>query len=350
TMTFIIHWNGTSWSQVPSPNPGSTENVLNGIAGVAADNLWAVGIHRSVSSGPVNLVLRYNGTSWQEVPSVPNPGTLGNSLDEVTLASPDELWAVGWQNDSGSIREGLVLRLDIAGGTWTLIQTPTSGAHSPLHDVAAIAPGQVWAVGEYAAGSGAITWRCNTVSCTDIASPGEVLYGVTAVDKTLAWAVGRDDNNQAVIIRWDGTTSLWSIDPNGPPGFSSTLYAVDALSPTHAWAVGNYAPTSGADFDNLIQWYSNICPGSQQAKYKTNSLPGDIGGGAGGPGDWLVGLDLLLAVVIVAVAGAGFSIAFSISRPSRGIMVAQLAQDKRPAPVRNAPGAIPVRIVRASRR
>jgi plastocyanin len=348
--TFIIHWDGTAWSVFDSPNPGAGNNVLNGISGIGG-NLWAVGNYQQAASDPSqNLVLRYTGSSWIQ-DAVLNPGSQANSLDEVAVTSDAEVWAVGWQSSSGAIQEGVVLRRDMSAGTWTLLQSPTSGVHSPLHDVAVIAPGQVWAVGEYATGSGAITWRCTTVSCTDIASPGEVLYGVTTAGKALAWAVGRDDNNLGLIIRWDGGSSLWTRDVNAPPGFSSTLYAVDALSDTYTWAVGDYFPTSTSDTrDTLIQRYSNICPGGPQTQYKTNSLPGGFEGGPGGLGDGRVGLDLLLAVVIVAIAGAGFSIAFSISRPSRGIMVVQQAQAQRPAPVRNASGAIPVRIVRASRR
>ena len=31
-MTLAEHWNGTTWTQVPSPNPSSSDNFLGGVA------------------------------------------------------------------------------------------------------------------------------------------------------------------------------------------------------------------------------------------------------------------------------------------------------------------------------
>jgi hypothetical protein len=52
--TLIEHWNGTSWKQVTSPNPGgsSDDNILNGVAATSSTNAWAVGDY-------------YNGTTDQ---------------------------------------------------------------------------------------------------------------------------------------------------------------------------------------------------------------------------------------------------------------------------------------------
>jgi hypothetical protein len=40
--TLILHWNGSKWVHVPSPSPGSS-NDLNGVAASSATNAWAVG-------------------------------------------------------------------------------------------------------------------------------------------------------------------------------------------------------------------------------------------------------------------------------------------------------------------
>ena len=47
--TLIEHWDGTSWSVVPSPNGCCT---LRGVAAVAANDVWAVGNQ----GGPFTLV------------------------------------------------------------------------------------------------------------------------------------------------------------------------------------------------------------------------------------------------------------------------------------------------------
>src|SRR3954468_2399711 len=41
--TLVMHWDGLAWSVVPSPNPDPNVNILHAVAGVAGDDLWAVG-------------------------------------------------------------------------------------------------------------------------------------------------------------------------------------------------------------------------------------------------------------------------------------------------------------------
>lgn len=62
--TLALHWDGTSWSTLASPNPGGTSattyNALNGVIAKSATNAWAVGGYTKGTT----LVLRWNGTSW----------------------------------------------------------------------------------------------------------------------------------------------------------------------------------------------------------------------------------------------------------------------------------------------
>ena len=62
SLTLIMHWNGTRWKVVPSPNPADTITTISfelyGVAAVARDNIWAVG---SSSSG---FILHWNGKAW----------------------------------------------------------------------------------------------------------------------------------------------------------------------------------------------------------------------------------------------------------------------------------------------
>ena len=44
--TLTEHWNGTAWSVVASPNLGTSDNVLYGVAAVAANDVWAVGYYQ----------------------------------------------------------------------------------------------------------------------------------------------------------------------------------------------------------------------------------------------------------------------------------------------------------------
>src|SRR5207248_3210198 len=82
--TLTVHGNGTSWSYVPSPNPPSGKSVLHGVAGVASNNVWAVGEY---IGGPYNnwqtLTMHWDGTAWTIVPS-PNVSGWNSRLYAVT--------------------------------------------------------------------------------------------------------------------------------------------------------------------------------------------------------------------------------------------------------------------------
>src|SRR5439155_2016741 len=94
--TLIEHWNGASWGIVPSPNPGSN-NYLYGVVALSANDIWAVGEYID-SSGVYRrtLVEHWNGTSWSVVPS-PN-----GSLHGVAAVASNDLWAVGYRQNRNS--------------------------------------------------------------------------------------------------------------------------------------------------------------------------------------------------------------------------------------------------------
>jgi hypothetical protein len=103
--TLIEHWNGTSWAVVPSPNVEYNslvrDNVLQGIVAVSPNDLWAFGYFAANPSGEsgdeFSLVLHWNGTSWSVVPS-PNPSgdpTLVNDPLYAGVFTSGSLWLVG---------------------------------------------------------------------------------------------------------------------------------------------------------------------------------------------------------------------------------------------------------------
>jgi hypothetical protein len=97
----IEHWDGTSWSIVASTNPNpSGPSGLDGIAAISANDIWAVG-----SMGGVNgvataqtLTEHWDGTSWSIIPS-PSPAANQNELFAVTALSDGTVVAVGHQED-----------------------------------------------------------------------------------------------------------------------------------------------------------------------------------------------------------------------------------------------------------
>jgi hypothetical protein len=108
TLTLIEHYDGTSWSVVASPNVGPNSiyqsNRLFGITAVSANDIYAFGSYfASDGSGHQKTLLEHwNGTSWTIAPS-PNPTKstfLSDLLMAGVLAAPDDLWIVGDEDEA----------------------------------------------------------------------------------------------------------------------------------------------------------------------------------------------------------------------------------------------------------
>jgi hypothetical protein len=96
--TFTEHWDGTRWSVVAAPDVTVPEtgsaagDDLQAVTGSAGD-VWAVGRAQPVGT----LVLHWNGTAWSVLPS-PQTGEEG-FLEGVVDLSPDDVWAAGDEID-----------------------------------------------------------------------------------------------------------------------------------------------------------------------------------------------------------------------------------------------------------
>jgi hypothetical protein len=65
--TLIERWNGSTWTPVATPSPG-TGASLRGVAVVSAKNAWAVGsyqTHAGAAGSERTLILHWNGRAWR---------------------------------------------------------------------------------------------------------------------------------------------------------------------------------------------------------------------------------------------------------------------------------------------
>jgi hypothetical protein len=155
--TLIEKWNGTSWSQSTSPNPNPAgENRLNAVSASSATDIWAVGTLCATVSGTCafkdesTLIVHWNGTHWTRVKS-PNPSTVANFLNGVSVdpSSSTDVWAVGWFNNVKGKDEPLTLHWTGAG--WTKVATPSPSANTNfLEAVATVSATDALSVGVYA--------------------------------------------------------------------------------------------------------------------------------------------------------------------------------------------------------
>jgi hypothetical protein len=236
TATLILHWNGRTWSKMPSPNPSLSENELNAVSADPSGDAWAVGF--DYRHGSRALILHWGGTAWfSEQP----PFSRRSLLLGVGVDSAQDAWAVGRHYSASGVPQTLALHWN--GSTWSRIDAPSPGSRwDDLWAVTARSPTDAWAVGAYANGNGvvyhALILHWDGHAWSRAATPrgrSTQLFGVTALSKDDAWAVG-EKHCAPVAWHWNGHT--WSDVPVRRKGCSS-LSAVSADSSSDAWAVGN---------------------------------------------------------------------------------------------------------------
>jgi hypothetical protein len=238
----IVHWNGTSWSFVPSGTP----YMLNGVWGSGPEDVWAVGNNGTIlhwdgsswsqtasattfpleavwGSGPADVwavgeggtVLHWNGTVWSTVSS----GTI-YILSAVSGSGPSDVWVVG--------EGGLTIHWD--GTTWS---AASSGTALPLTSVWGSAPGDVWAVG---ANGTALHWN-GTAWSTVPSGTTQNLWHLWGSGSGDVWAVGADAlHGTGTIIHWNGTAWSTVVSDN-----ARALLAVWGSGPGDVWALGEWA-------------------------------------------------------------------------------------------------------------
>ena len=228
------------WQVVPSPNAGQDVNDVVGVEAISGTDVWTVGFRRNASLAYRTLTQHFDGTAWHIVPS-PNSGASDNFLAGVAAISPGDAWAVGRFFDGSSLR---TLAEHWNGSAWAVVPTPNGSLqNSDLTSVAAVAPDDVWAVGSTNTLSTyrplAIHW--NGSSWTTVPTTGSGLFlAATAIDTNDVWAVGATKPEGVTLTQhWNG--SSWTVvsSPNGPG--DNQLSGVSAVATNDVWAVGTQA-------------------------------------------------------------------------------------------------------------
>jgi hypothetical protein len=210
----------TSWTQVPSVNFGSQDNVLAGVSAASATDVWAVGAFIPNIGGVLNtLAQHFDGTRWTAFP-LPNVGSQQNVLQAVSMPAPGKAWAVGFFVNGKFQQQTLIEHFD--GNVWSVVSSPSPGAfQNMLYGVAAISDNDVWAVGTQQDSNGvfhALTEHWNgsawsVVNAVDAGANGNQFYAVKAIASNNVYAVGQQATtgfpSHALIEHWDGKS--WSI-------------------------------------------------------------------------------------------------------------------------------------------
>src|SRR5262249_47331851 len=138
---------GLAWRVVASPNSSANTNILFGAAATSPSDVWSVGTYYDQNFTAQSLIEHWDGSAWT-VSSSPNPGSTGNQLNAVAGLATNDAWAVGFFTDANFIANALVEHWD--GVSWTVVPSPNNGGNgSYLQSVTALAADNVWAVGYY---------------------------------------------------------------------------------------------------------------------------------------------------------------------------------------------------------
>jgi hypothetical protein len=127
TLNQALHWNGRKWSPVATPDPdgtgGGAVNELTDVTCTSLASCWAVGQFGTTSDNAgviVNQALHWNGRTWSLVPT-PDPSGLANGdsnfLNGIRCASAASCWAVGYGAPAGQANRNQALHWN--GTKWT---------------------------------------------------------------------------------------------------------------------------------------------------------------------------------------------------------------------------------------
>jgi hypothetical protein len=190
----VYHWDGISWTQVPAPDGvTNSTNSFYGISAVSAQDIWAAGFEDTSFLHFEPLIEHWDGTSWSVIPSPVFPGN-DNMLFGVSARATDDVWVVGFKGDTSTELRTLAEHWN--GTSWSVVFTPDlSGTLDLLAGVDAVSGTDAWAVGERHIGTPEATaaehwdgtrWRLVKSPPTSDGAFG----GVLAVTPTEVWAVG----------------------------------------------------------------------------------------------------------------------------------------------------------------
>ena len=221
-----------TWSAVPVPNPaGSTHTMLEEVSVLSPSDAWAVGSKRVPTSGGAEtqtLAYHWNGSAWTIVPTPspsPYPGGGWADLQSVEAIAPGNVWAAGGQRiqaPDGFVGTHLLVE-HWDGSQWSVVPAPMTvgGSGNFVDDIEAIAANDIWFVGDW-----------------------------------LEFPPSSAAQKRALAMHWNGSSFTVHDTPffdNAPIG-GHGLTAVSAVSSNDVWAVGGGHDGDYVGFSYIVHW------------------------------------------------------------------------------------------------
>jgi hypothetical protein len=191
-ISLIEHYDGHAWTRVASPSPATDYLDLGAVAAITPSNVWIAGDYSGSDSVFRTLIEHYDGRTWSIVPS-PNLGSGSNYLTALTVFD-GRPWVVGRAFDGTNYRP---TAMHWTGSAWSGHLLPESGTSDEALNAIVTVGRTLWTVGSKSSAAGTqrtLTMRYRDRKWTVVTSPNlgphdNVLYAAVASGKTV-WAVG----------------------------------------------------------------------------------------------------------------------------------------------------------------
>ena len=243
-------WSGSQWSIANIPQPGSVRDMLFGASALSPSDVWVVGDQEGQNGKFETLAEHWDGSSWSVIPT-PDPGSSGNHLYAIDAVSPDNVWAAGMQLNANSPDQGLVEHWN--GRKWSLVALPApAAADLVMLDGITADASQVWVAGEadspegggqpFVEGYQDGSWTIPRLPAVPDGANWTNLWGIQLAGGSV-WAAGTyvdpaTDNNNTLVLQ--GTDGSWTVNPAPDPGSGSNILGGITSVDGQLWAAGVY--------------------------------------------------------------------------------------------------------------
>jgi hypothetical protein len=253
----------------PNVTASSSFHILFGVYCTSAKNCWSVG-QQSSGNALLNQILHWNGKSWQQSKTPDPGGTKGfadNELFAVRCLSAKDCWAVG-EYLKGNHWLGEALHW--TGKKWLSTAVPAYGGTAKgnateLFDSACTAANNCWAVGDFGLGNNppkkllnlVLHWNGKKWSRLRVPNPGgtkmtslnyiDAVRCVSAANCNAVGAYGSVPSDKDIylneVLHWNGKRWSWVHVPNlagTSSGDDNQLVALGCGATTSCWGAGYY--------------------------------------------------------------------------------------------------------------
>jgi hypothetical protein len=285
----IFRHNSGGWSADNAP----FSKILNAVAAISSTDVWAVGYEE--------VLLHYNGTTWQEgtFTSLPTPVS-NRAFFDIAFWSASDGWIVG---------SDVILRWDGTG--WQEVDD-NSSEYRGYRGVEVVSETDVWVVGELSGGAGSVIRHWNGTSWSNVPHPSATrLNTITMLDSNTGMAGGyRYDSGTgaytSVLLRWNGTiwselstpnigdiaaivlqgaNNGWMVSSGGGLRLTEGTFATENVygnsiaftAPTNGWVVGTYGYRWDGTQWNYDQYFPQYISDLVLFEDKTGWAVGDNG-------------------------------------------------------------------------